>query len=150
MLELNTIKLDPAKLSAGSWWKVWREPDGSIGGEPVYEAKVGDSPAVLVVPQGIAYERVQEEERKPHLEAIRLQVATDDTKRDIYGRTLGRAVLRGWRNLTVGGALLPWSEAKAIELMTDEKWSALREFVGAAAKWKAAAAAREEEQAAGN
>jgi len=148
MFDLGSVEADPKKLAEGSWFEIWREPDTSIDGKPVKAPT--DGPCVLIVPYGIAYERAVDDARRPFLERLRERKVTDDDLRQIQGQALGRAVLRGLANIAVGGEVLVWSEAKAIELMSDERWIRLREFVQRAAGNRAAAAAREEEQAKGN
>jgi hypothetical protein len=147
-MDLLGIKVDPAKVLGGVWWSIWREPDNRIGGKPVDEP--GDGPAVLIVPTLTAYERALDDARRPHLYEIREGKVADKTLRKIQGEALGRAILRDWRGITVGGHPLPWSEEKAVELMTDEAWLTLREFVQTAAQWRAALASQEVAKAAGN
>lgn len=147
-MDLLSIKVDPAKVSGGVWWEIWREGDGRITGKVV--AEPADRPCVLVAPALVAYERAMDAARAPHLSTIRDGKATDATLRAIHGEALGKAVLKDWRNLTVGGQPLPYSEAKAVELMTEEAWLSLREFVVDASRYRAALAAEEVAKAAGN
>ena len=147
-LDLGSVEADPRKLAEGSWFELWREPDTSLEGKVV--AGPTDGPCVLIVPYGIAYERALDEERRPFLERLRERKATDEDLRTIQGRALARAVFRGCVNLSIGGEGVVWSESKAIELMTDERWIRLRELVTRKAADRAASAAREEEQAKGN
>lgn len=148
MFDLGTIEADPKKLADGVWHEIWREPDTSIDGKVVAEPT--DGPCVLIVPYGIAYERVMEEEQRPYLERIRERKLTDDDRRKILGRVLARAVFRGCVNITVSGEALKWTEEKAAELMADDRWIRLREFVIRKAGDRKASAAREEAQALGN
>jgi hypothetical protein len=148
MFDLGTVEADPRKLREGVWHEIWREPDSSIGGRPVVAAT--DGPCVLIVPYGLAYERALDEERRPFLERLRERKASDEDLRQIQGRALARTVFRGCVNISIGGEVVAWSEAKAVELMTDERWIRLREFVAMTAGNRAAAAAREEETAKGN
>ena len=147
-LDLKAVEVDPARLTGGSWFEVWREPDGSLDGRVVDKATEG--PCVLIVPYGIAYDRVRDEELRPYAERLRAGKVTDEDIRGINGRVLGRTTFRGCQNLQIGGEPVVWSEAKAIELMTDDRWIRLRELVQRKAADKAAAAAREEAQASGN
>jgi hypothetical protein len=147
-MDLLGIKVDPAKVAGGVWWSIWREPDNRIGGKSVDDP--GEGPALLIVPALTAYERALDDARRPHLYEIREGKVSDAVLRKIQGEALGRAVLRGWRGLVVGGQPLPWSEDKAVELMTDDAWLSLREFVQSAANWRAALAAQEVAKAAGN
>lgn len=149
MFDLGTIEVDPIKLRDGVWFEIWRNQDATIGGRPV--AEPGDEKAcVLVVPYGLAFDRVRDEERRPFFEKLNAGTVTDEEARAIHGRALARAVFRGLRNLSINGVQVVWSEAKAVELMTDLRWKHLREFVEAAAANRAATAAREEAQAKGN
>lgn len=147
-LDLGTIEADPKKLQDGVWFEVWRNPDTSIDGKPVKEPTEG--PCVLVVPAGLRLIRIREEEQRPYRERLDAGVATDEDLRKIQGRVLGRAAFRGCHNLEAEGKPIVWSEEKAIELMTDLRWTRLREFVEAAASNRAATAAREEVEAKGN
>jgi len=149
MFDLSTVEADPKKLSGGSYFEIWREPDASISGKPVSEPPA-DKPWVLVVPFGIAYERALDEARRPFSERLRTRSVTDEDLRKIQGQALGRTTFRGCGNLAVKGETVTWSEAKAVELMTEERWIRLREFVVWAAGNRAASAAQEEEQAKGN
>lgn len=147
-MELESIKLDPLKLERGSWWAIRRQADGSIAGEPGdFQDKV---PALLIVPVGLAYERALEAAREPHLEAIRAGKLSDDARREIHAQALAAAVLRGWCGLTLGGQPLEWTEDKARELLANVAWRPFYDFVSWASGVLAAAAAREEEAAAGN
>jgi hypothetical protein len=148
MLDLKKIEADPAKLRDGVWYEVWFTPERTIDGKPIPEP--GEVPCVLIVPYGIAYDRAQDEERRPFLDKIRAGTITDDELRTIAGRVLGRTVFRGMRNISVGGEVIAWSESKAIELMTDTRWIRLREFAESAARNRAAAAMCEEAQAVKN
>lgn len=148
VFDLRTVAVDPARLTGGSWFEVWREPDGSLEGRVVDQ--LADAPAVLIVPYGIAYDRVRDEELRPFAERLRAGKMSDEDVRAINGRVLGRTTFRGCHNLQIGGEPVVWSEAKAIELMTDDRWLRLRELVQRKAADKAASAAREEAQASGN
>ena len=148
--DLGTIEADPKKLSEGSWFEIWREPNGTL------DARAVDRPTengcVLIVERGIAYDRVRDEELRPYRDRINVgPPLTDDEVRRLNGRVLGRASFRGCHNLAMpGGEVIVWSEARAIELMTDDRWIRLRELVQRKQEDKAAAAKREEAQATGN
>lgn len=149
MLDLSTVELDPAKLSKGCYWTVWREQNGALAGRPI--AGPGDGVWLLIVPQGIAFDRALDEERRPHLESLRSGKGLSDAETAaIVNRAHGRATLKGWGGLVAHGEPIPFSEAKAIEFMTDDRWKAVRDFVVMASGHQAAAAKAEEEQAAGN
>lgn len=151
MLDLTTIEADPEKLRDGVWYEIWRLPDTSIAGKPVPGNEPPDGKAcVLVVPLGLAYERAFDKEREPHREEIRGGHATEELLNAIAGRTLGRVVLRGWTNIGKGTEEIVYSEKAAIDLMTDQRWIRLREFVESAARDRSGARAHEEEQAKGN
>lgn len=147
-MDLLSIKVDPAKVVGGVWWEIWRTEDGRITGKSI--AAPADRPCVLIVPALLAYDRALDAARAPHLHTIREGKADDATLRAIQGEALGKAVLRDWRNLTFGGEPLPFSEAKAVELMTEEAWLSFREFVIDASRYRAALAAQEVAKAAGN
>jgi hypothetical protein len=148
-MDLASIELVPEKLARGCHWKVWRAANGAIEGR-VVPGPV-DGPWLLIVPAGIALERALDEERRPFLDRLRAGKQLEDAEaRELAGRAHGRATLKGWGGLTANGAEMPFSESKAIELMTDERWKALRDFVLLASGHQAAAARQEEEQAAGN
>jgi hypothetical protein len=149
MLDLGTVEADPKKLNEGSYFEIWREPDASINGRPISEPQA-DKAWVLVVPFGIAYERALDDARRPFAERLRTKTVTDDDLRKIQGQALARSTFRGCGNISMRGEAVVWSEAKAVELMTDERWIRLREFVMWAASNRAASAAREEEEAKGN
>jgi hypothetical protein len=150
MLDLHAIKADPAKLLTGSWWRVWPSPGSVIDGEPVKVRPPDTDAAFLIVPIGLAYERAIDEARKPHLHEIRDGKADDATLRQIQAQALAKAALRGWQGLTMGGEAIPYSEAKALDLLTDPAWTWLHEFVLRAAQFRAATLATEEAKAAGN
>lgn len=153
MFDLATVKLDTEKLDTGVWWKIKRESNGEISGD--WRVPPGpDDPAVLVVPWSTSFQRIYEDCQEPHLPALR-SMASDSHERAkivyaINGKAMARGILRGWRNLTIRGEVVEWSEARAEELLTSREWLALHEFVDLAMRIRSAAAAQEEEQAAGN
>lgn len=148
MLDLDGVRMDPTKLRNGNWWAIWKELDLSISGKPM--SGPNDGPCVLVVPQGLAWERALDAAREPFLERIREGKLTEEESRTIQGKALAKAVFRDCRNLSIRGEPIVWSEEKAIELMTDPQWLSLQEFVLVASRHRAASAAREEAAAAKN
>lgn len=149
MFDLSSVKLDPVKLERGTWWEVFRTADGRIDGTYV-ETPDPDKPAMLIVPAGIAYERALDEAQEPYLSAIRDGKLSDVDRLKIQGQALSRSVLRGWQNISMRGEPIVWTEDKAAELLCDAAWQSLHDFVIGAARIRAAAAAREEDAAAGN
>jgi hypothetical protein len=149
-MELNSILLDEQKLERGVWWSVHRNADGSLGGEPLPGKPEPDAPALLIVTMGLAYERAHDKAREPFLAKLREGLLTDAERMQINATALASAVLRGWQKLTLGGEPIEWSEEKAVELMARPVWASLTDYVMSAGRWRAAAAAREEEKAAGN
>lgn len=150
MFDLDSVELDPAKLHGGVYWHVWRESDGGISGKPVPAAPEA-KPWMLIVPGGFALERALDEERRMFVDRLRSGgKLTDEESLGVFARAYARAVLRGWGNMARGGHVIPYSQEKAVELLLDDRWRRVREFVVRAAQDLAAAAAREEEQAAGN
>jgi len=146
--DLSRIEVDPAKLRDGVWFKIWLTQAGTLDGEVC--AAEAEVPRVLIVPFGAAFERTLEEERRPIIGKVRDRTVTDEELRVTMGRALARATFRGCANINVSGAALQWNEAKAIEVMTDPRWSIFHDFVHLAASQKGAAIKREEEQAKGN
>jgi len=154
MLDLTAVKLDARKLDEGSWWSISIDSlTGDMGGDPLPGAP-GDVPAMLIVPIGIGFQRVLDEEREPFLVQLRDKKLSDTQREEITagieGRAIARKVLRGWANLTFGGEAKPWSEDLAADILSQRAWRTVRQFVLRAAGVNAAAAAREEEQAKGN
>lgn len=148
-LELNRAKLDDALVGGGVWWKIDLLPDGRFVGVPL-RAKPESDPAVLVMPQGIEWDRAVAEAQRPHLPEIRDRKLSVDDERRIIGQVAAKALWRGAVNITVGGAPLEWSEATAAKMLTSVAWWNLCEFIIEASRDRAALLAREEEKAAGN
>lgn len=150
MLELHAIKADPIRLLNGSWWKVWPSAVSVIDGQAVRERPPESEAAMLIVPIGTAYERAIEDARKPYIDEIRERKASDETLRKIQSVAMARSVLMGWQALTMGGELVPYSEAKAIELLSDPAWSWMHDFVLRAAQYRAATLEHHEARDSGN
>ena len=148
MFDLASVKVDTDLLHNGVWWEVHRESDGTIGGTVVHNPT--ENGCLLIVPMGAMYERALEAARKPYLPLIRADRITDEDARDIMATALSAAVLKDWRNVTVKGQPLPYSQEQAKQLLADEQWLALREFVIRAAQHRGSLLALEEEQARGN
>lgn len=154
MLDLSAVKLDTRKLDAGSWWAITIDKStGDIGGNPL-PGEPGDTPALLIVPAGIGFDRALDEERESFLQQLRDDKLPDARREEIVagiqGRALARKVLRGWANLTFGGEAKEWTEEMAAELLSKRDWKTLREFLIRASNVRAAAAVKEESQALGN
>jgi hypothetical protein len=147
-MDLSHIELAPEKLARGCYWEIWREANGTLGGQPI--AAPAKAPWLLIVPRGITYERAVRDEEAPHRERLRDDKVPAEERFAWLCRAHGRVTLKGWGNLQEGGVDLPWSETKAIELMLDDRWKALREFVLVAFGHLAAAAKQEVEKAEGN
>lgn len=148
MFELSKVEVDTAKLEAGVWWSVYRDPDGGIGGQVVKEPT--SDGCLLIRQMGTAYERALERAREPYLAAIRAGRLTEPEQLAIQAKALAGTVLADWRNITSRGELLPFSVEKAEELLADKRWLAIREFVVRAAQHRGSVLAELEEQAKGN
>lgn len=149
MFDLNSVRVDPAKVAGGVWWRIWRSDDGYLLGAPC--AADSTDPRLLIVPIGVAFERAREEEQRPFLDRIRAKTITDDDLRDIDGRALARTVWRGSANLgSKSNGPWTWTEDGAAALLNDPGMLPLRRFVERVAGNLAAAAAEEEAQAQGN
>lgn len=148
MFALNTVKLDPARLAGGSWWRIWGE-NGRVLGEPTDEPD--KHPSVLIVPKGLAFSMARSESEAPHRDKLR-DKPPPELIHEIHGRALGLTVLRGMRNISFGEGQPPieWTEEKSVELMTSPQWRSLFDFVDAAGESRAAALAKEEAAAQGN
>jgi hypothetical protein len=59
-------------------------------------------------------------------------------------------VLVDWRNLKARGEPVPYSREKAAEMLADNQWLLLREFIIRAAQHRGALLAENEETAKGN
>lgn len=153
MLEMNATKLDLKKVDGGCWWEIRMLEGGVIAGDPV-DTPADGVPAVLLVPVGQGYERQLERERAPHLVELRRDDLADAERERLQCLTAGTAaakkVVRGWQSIQFDGEIVPWSEAAAIELLSNREWRNLLDFSVVTACERKAALAREEEQAAGN
>lgn len=148
-MELNRIKLDTDKLERGVWWQIEATQDGRVTGEPVPEPKDGEA-SLLIRPIGTAYQRALEDAQAPHREAIRAGKLDPALRRQIMAEALAAAVLVDWRGLTLSGEALAYDAETATNLLGDESWLSLAEFVTDVASFRAAALAAEEEAASGN
>ncbi len=145
-LELTDIKADPRKLETGCWWRVWMEAGAVLNGTPIEEAQIKeDDAALLIVPIGVAYHRKLEDEREAVRAAHPKREVSEAAQRSIVAKALAATTLRGWRNLTLEGQALPWSEDKAAEILAKPEWCWLTEFVLSAAQHRSATLAKEEE-----
>lgn len=148
--DLQTVAVDSQKLRDGIWWELRRESDGSLGGV-VVPAPTAQG-CVLVRQRGLAYERAVDKAQQPRVGALAASDTPEEERerivRAIEAEAIAETVLLDWRNLTIGGADVPFSVDKAAELMRDERWMALREFVQRASLHRASVL--EEAQAQGN
>jgi hypothetical protein len=151
-LDLAGVKLDVQKLDEGCWWHI-RMEGGVIVGDPVGAMPV-DAPGVLVVPTHAGFERQVDREREPHVAQLRRDDLPDADRDRLIGEINGKAaaikLLRDWRNLSFGGDVVPYSEAKATELLAMREWRNLLDFVIVAASQRQVALHEEEAAAAGN
>ena len=148
-MELNQIKLDPAKMETGVWWQIEILADGRVDGFVVDEPKDGEA-SLLIRPIGTAYQRALEKAQEPHRAAIRAGDLPSDARAQIAAQALAQAVLVDWRGLTLGGEPLSYTVEQAVSLLSEPAWLSLSEFVGSAAQHRAAAIIEEEGRAAGN
>lgn len=145
-MNLETIQVDPALLG-GVWWDFHTK-------EP---CQPKDKPhpthfCVLVAPYGAEHARALDELRMPHIEDIRRNKGRlpDEVAASIRGVALARTILKGWANAELGGEPLPYSAAKAEEMLSSPRWTLLRQFIESAAANEYALLLQEEEAAAGN
>lgn len=148
-MDLNTCKLDEAKLAGGVWWALSRNPDGTLSGVPV-RGQPGDVPAVLIRPAGVEFERALEEARRPFLLDIRDKRLSAADERQILAQATAKALWVGCHNLTVGGQPLAYRVADAARMLADPAWTNLLDFILVTARDKASLLADEEARAAGN
>lgn len=150
--DLQSVAIDTRKLVDGVIWEVYRDTDGSLAGRVVKAPT--DQGCVHIIPMGADYERVYGELLRPILPALRVPALAQDERdrmtREVEAQALAKTVLRGWWNITVKGEPVTWSEAKATELLSDPRWSSLREFIVLAGRHKGCLLEQEEEQAKGN
>lgn len=149
MLDLEDFELSPEKLARGCYWRLQRGPSGSIIGKPIPEPDP-EAPWMLILPRGLVFDAAVREEETPHREKIRDGKATDAERLAMVCRAHGRATVKGWGNIAMGGQVVPFSEAMAIDLMTQDRWQALQEFVFRAFADLSAAAKKEVDKAEGN
>lgn len=146
-MNLDDIAVDPALLDGGVWWDFQTK-------EPcVPKTKPHASHfCLLVVPYGNAHARALDELRAPHLDEIRRNKGRlpDDLAAAVRGAAIARTVLKGWANAEMGGQPLPFSVAKAEELLASPRWTLLRQFIESAAANEFALLEMEEAEAAKN
>lgn len=149
MLNINKGRIDPDKVTNGVYWSLVIEADGTFSAKPVSRppSSVG---WLLTVPPGVAYDRALEDARRPYLDKVRSGTQTDDEEAVIIGTALAKGVLRGWGNLTVGTEPLPYSQEKAVEILTSRTWDNFRQLLIAIARDRKGLLLDEEEKAAGN
>lgn len=148
-LELNASLVDERKIQDGVWWKVHVNPDGTFGGTPLPGAP-GDEAALLIRPRDEQWDRAIEDLRRPHLIEIRDRRLAPEKDRELTAAAIARALWRGAANVTVGGALLVWSEDRAARMLAEKKWWNLADFVLQVSLDRAALAVQEEAKASGN
>jgi hypothetical protein len=146
MPKLSDHAIDPKKLE-GVWWDYERKST-CPGNRPTPGAG-----CLLIVPMvgNDAFHNALDERMTRHSGTLRDKVTPEDVKRKIrqaaWAESAAGRILRGW----AGWDDMPtFTEAKAVELLTDIRWKAVAEFVVMASNSIDAALLREEEQAKGN
>jgi len=129
-MELDTIAVDESLLVGGVWWDFHTKMPCSPRTAP-HDSHL----CFLVVPYGNDHARALDDLRAPHLDEVRRNKGRlpDDVVCAIRGAALARTVLKGWANAELGGDPLPFSVAKAEELLSSPKWTLLRQFIESAA-----------------
>ena len=148
-MELNSIKLDPRKITGGVWWALERLPDGTLGGRAL-RGEPGDEPALCVKPAGVEFDRALEAARRPYLVEIRDRRLPPETERKILAEAVAEALWVGAQNLTVGGEPLSYNKERGQRMLAEPSWWNLCDFILAVSRDRAAVLADEEAKAAGN
>lgn len=153
MADLLGIAIEP-KLLDGVWWDI---TDALQRVGHAYPCTDRNQPTpgracVLLVPMGEDYRRAVHDLQRPHLLTIRANkgVVPPEVFDAVRPHALARAVLRGWSGLTLGGSEVPYSQEKAIEILSDKRLELFTRLIENCASNDAALLAQEEEQAQGN
>lgn len=148
-MDLNCIKLSSKKLTDGVWWELERLADGTLGGRPM-PGEPGETPALLIRPAGVEFERALENARRPHLIELREKRLSADVERAVLAHALAETVWAGSHRVTINGSELVWSKDVARNMLQDPQWGYLLDMILVCSRDRAAALAAEEEKAAGN
>lgn len=145
-MRLSELRLSLDRIDSGVWWNY--ATNATCDGNAPHASDL----CLLVVPYvGSGFDGAFQELLRPYFELLRKGELPEATRAKLMGEAHAKTVLRGWANLEEDdGTPLPWSEAKAAELMSDRRWLVLSTFVCRAANHHAAALAKEEEAAKGN
>lgn len=146
-MDLDSIAVDPALLDGGVWWDFHTKEPCDPKTRPHAEHF-----CLLIVPYGNDYSRAEDELRVPHMDEVRRNKGKlpESLVATIRGAALARAVVKDWANAEMSGESLPFSVAKAAELLSSPRWTLLRKFVDSAASNESALLAQEEAAAAKN
>lgn len=141
-----TDELNLSKLDGGVWWNY--STKSTCPGNVPHPT----DGCFLVIPHvGSRFAVVKEEMLLPYEALIREGKMPEERMRSLIAECVAKTLLRGWANWDdADGNPMPWSEAKATEILSDRRFLTYAHFVESAALSTKAALAREEEQAKGN
>lgn len=145
-MKLADLELSLDRINNGVWWDY--TTNATCEGNKPHAS----NPCFLVVPYvGSGFDVTFQNLLQPYYDLLRKGELPEAKRAALNGEAHAKTILRGWANLeNEDGTPLPWSEAKAAELMSDRRWLVLSTFVCRAANHHAAALAKEEAQARGN
>jgi hypothetical protein len=151
MLDLNPTRIDPLKSRDGTYWALSVDRSTGTFLADLVDAPPADKGWIRVATPGIQYERAYMEAQEPFRDRIRDGSLTDEERTRIEGTAIALGgVLREWGNIGLGANAIPYSEEKAVSLLSDVRWTNFRQIIWTVASNRAALRARELEDAKGN
>jgi len=118
----STFAVDEARLSTG----VWRILEATTD-FPVEASEIGDRCAVLVASMdNPRYRKTIEAKMKPHVMRRGVEIKPEIRER-ITAEAIAEVVILDWRNFEIQGVVVPYSQQKAVEFLTEPRWVRLKE-----------------------
>lgn len=110
-MDISKYKSNPKKEQEGVW------------------VEVGDASFKIARMNNIAYRKLLAEKMKPHRAAVQANNLDMDVLIKIMAETVAETIILDWKNLTDDGVPVPYSKEKVIELMTNDAYKDLGEFL---------------------
>lgn len=110
--DLADFQIDIEKATDGAWVEVGDETQLKIGRM--------NSPE---------YNRLLLKLSKPHVRQSKAGKLDPQIEREIFAKVLSRTVLLGWKNLNQNGAEIPYSRAKARDILADPRFDSFKSQV---------------------
>lgn len=98
----------------------------------VYGAEVdvdGETTLIIARFNNPKFRKLQAKLMEPYIRAEGRKGVTTEQAEDILSRCLAKTVLLGWKGLKLNGSDVPYSEEKALEILSDPRFADFKEMV---------------------